>query len=163
MSTPDFTTTLLVDQSPKQVFDAINNPRGWWSEEIEGPTDKLNEVFNYHFHDIHICKIKVIELVSGQKVVWQVLENYFKFTTDKTEWVDTKISFEISKQGGKTQIKFTHHGLVPAYECYDICYDAWTTYIQNSLRNLITTGKGTPNGKEKPQTENEKKLVSEGN
>jgi hypothetical protein len=163
MSTPDFTTTLLVDQSPKNVFDAINNVRGWWSEEIEGPTDKLNEAFNYHFQDVHICKIKVIELVPDQKVVWQVLENYFKFTTDKTEWIGNTISFEISKQGDKTQLKFTHHGLVPAYECYDICHDAWTTYIQNSLRNLIATGKGMPNGKEKPQTENEKRLVSEGN
>ena len=53
----------------------------------------------------------------------------------------------------------THQGLVPEYECFEICRDAWTSYIQNSLRNLIVTGKGQPNGKDKPRTENEKKLI----
>ena len=160
MTTPDFTTTILVDQTPKQVFDAINNVRGWWSEEIEGGTNKLNDEFKYHYEDVHRCKMKIIELVPNEKVVWHVLDNYFKFTKDKNEWKDTKIIFEISQQDNKTQLRFTHLGLVPQYECYEICRDAWTNYIQNSLRNLITTGKGQPNGKGKPQTEAERNLLS---
>jgi len=160
MSTPDFTTSLLVDQTPKQVFDAINDVRGWWSEEIEGSTDKLNAEFTYHYEDVHRCKMQIIEFIPERKVVWLVLENYFKFTKDKTEWVDTKIYFEITEKDGKTQIRLTHQGLIPEYECYDICQNAWTSYIQNSLRNLITTGKGQPNGKDKPQTENERQLAS---
>ena len=160
MTTPDFTATLLVDQTPKQVFDAINNVRGWWSEEIEGGTNKLNDEFKYHYEDVHRCKMKIIELVPNEKVVWHVLDNYFKFTKDKNEWKDTKIIFEISQQDNKTQLRFTHLGLVPQYECYEICSDAWTNYIQNSLRNLITTGKGQPNGKGKPQTEAERNLLS---
>ena len=87
-----------------------------------------------------------------------MLNNYFKFTKDKTEWTGTKIIFDISQKDGKTQLVFTHKGLVPSYECFEICRDAWTNYIQNSLRNLITTGKGQPNGKGKPQTEDEKKI-----
>lgn len=158
MQDQDFTTTLLVDQTPKAAFDAINNVRGWWSEEIDGNTNKLNAVFNYHYEDVHRCKIKIIEMIPNQKVVWLVEENYFKFTKDKTEWTGTKIIFDISKVGNQTQIKFTHQGLVPEYECYNICKDAWGNYINNSLRNLIETGKGKPNGKGKPQTENEKKL-----
>jgi hypothetical protein len=160
MTTQDFTTTLLVDQTPAQAFNAINDVRGWWSEEIEGNTNQLNDVFNYHYADVHRCKIKITEFITDKKVVWSVLENYFKFTNDKTEWIGTKIVFDISEKDNKTQILFTHEGLVPGYECYTICRDAWTSYIQNSLRGLITTGKGKPNGIEKPQTENEKKLAS---
>jgi len=159
MKTEDFTTTILVDQTPKQAFDAINNVRGWWSEEIEGGTDKLNDEFTYHYKDVHNCKMKLIEVVPDKKVVWLVMDNYFDFAKDQTEWTGTKISFEISKENNKTKIRFTHLGLVPEYECYDICKGAWTTYIQKSLRNLIETGKGQPNGKDKPQTEDEKKLI----
>src|SRR5260370_42159552 len=129
MTTSDFTTTLLVDQTPAEVFNAINNVRGWWSEEIEGSTEKLNDEFKYHFEDIHSCKMKLIEVIPNQKVVWLVLENYFKFTQDETEWTDTKVSFDISEQDGKTQVIFTHYGLVPEYECFEICQEAWTTYI----------------------------------
>ncbi len=160
MNTTDFTTTLLVDQTPEAAFKAINNVRGWWSEEIEGDTDKLNDIFDYRYEDVHRCKIQLTELVPSKKIAWRVLENYFKFTEDKTEWTGTTPVFEISRQGNKTAIHFTHLGLVPEYECFDICRDAWTNYIQNSLRSLIETGKGKPNGKGKPQTENEKKLVS---
>jgi hypothetical protein len=158
MTAPDFTTTILVDQTPKEVFNAISNVRGWWSEEIEGGMEKLNDEFNYHYEDIHSCKMKLTEVVPGKKVVWLVLDNYFKFTKDKSEWIGTKIIFDISEKDNKTQLIFTHQGLVPEYECFDICKNAWTTYIQSSLRNLITTGKGQPNGKDKPQTEHEKEL-----
>jgi hypothetical protein len=148
MNNQSFTTTLQVDQTPKEVFDAITNVRGWWSEEIEGGTAKLNDEFLYHYKDVHMAKMKLIEVVPGKKVVWHVLDNYFNFIEDKTEWKDTKIIFDISEKDGKTQLQFTHQGLVPEYECFDICQDGWNNYIRGSLRNLIVTGKGQPNPKE---------------
>jgi hypothetical protein len=160
MTTSDFTTSLLVDQTPEVAFNAINNVRGWWSEEIEGDTAKLNDEFTYHYEDVHYCQIKLIEVIPNQKVVWFVKYNYFKFTKDKSEWTGTKMSFEIAEKYNKTEIRFTHHGLVPEFECYDICNNAWTQYIQQSLKSLITTGKGQPNATGKPRTEDEKKLTS---
>ena len=148
MENQDFTTSILVDQTPEEAFNAINNVRGWWSEEIEGDTDKLHDEFTYHFKDVHRCTMKLIEVIPDKKVVWLVTDNYFNFTEDKTEWIGTKIIFEISRNDKQTKIDFTHQGLVPDYECYQVCNDAWSNYIKNSLRNLITTGKGQPNPKE---------------
>ena len=148
MKTADYTSTLLVDESPTEAFNAITNMRGWWSEEIEGAPDKLNEEFFYHYKDIHLTKMKLVELVPEQKVVWLVLDNSFNFIQNKTEWVGTKLVFEISKEGDKTKVKFTHEGLTAQDECFEVCNEAWTNYIQNSLRKLITTGKGEPNPKE---------------
>jgi len=148
MTTTDFTTTLLVDQSAREAFTAINNVRGWWSEEIEERTDQAGAEFNYHYQDVHICKLKITELVPDKKVTWLVLDNYFNFTEDETEWTNTTISFDIAEKNGKTEIRFTHHGLTPEYECFDICQDGWTNYIRNSLYKLITTGKGEPNPRE---------------
>ncbi len=148
MNSKDFTTTIVVDAPAREVFNAVNNVRGWWSENIEGYTDKLNSEFSYHYQDIHRSKMKVTELVTDKKVVWHVLDNYFKFTKDATEWIGTNVIFEISGKEGKTELKFTHQGLVPEYECYTICHDAWTEYIQGSLKNLITKGKGNPTPRE---------------
>lgn len=148
MSIEDFSITLLVDEPPEKVFDSINDVRGWWSEEIEGDARKLNDEFMYHYKDVHYCKMKVTELVPGKKITWLVLNNHFNFTTDQSEWKGTKICFEIFANSDKTEIRFTHEGLTPQYECYDICSNAWAGYINNSLRSLITTGKGQPNPKE---------------
>src|SRR5688572_16251499 len=128
----NFSLTYTVNQSPEEVFNAINNPRSWWSEEIKGNTEKLNDEFCYQYKDVHRCKIRITESVPGKKVTWLVLDNYFSFTKDKSEWKDTTIVFEISKKGNKTQLQFTHVGLVPSYECYEACEDGWTQYIQGS-------------------------------
>jgi hypothetical protein len=151
MKTTDFTTTFSVDNTAAEAFKAITNPRGWWSEEIEGGTEKLNDEFTYHYKDVHNCRMKLIEVIPNEKVAWLVLDNYFSFTKDETEWKGTKIIFEISKEDSKTQIKFTHVGLVPAYECFEICSNAWSEYITQSLWSLITKGKGNPNKKEKAE------------
>jgi hypothetical protein len=88
-------------------------------------------------------------LVENKKLVYKVLDNHFNFTKDKSEWVNTRLVFEISKEEDKTKVQFTHVGLVPEYECYNVCFDAWSGYIKNSLYNLVTTGKGNPNPKDK--------------
>jgi hypothetical protein len=75
---------------PKKVFRAINNVRGWWSGDIEGDTGKDDAEFTYRYQDAHRCRIKVTELVSGEKIAWHVLDNYFDFTHDKAEWKDTE-------------------------------------------------------------------------
>jgi uncharacterized protein YndB with AHSA1/START domain len=148
MKTENFTTSFLVDQSPEEVFDAINNVRGWWSGEIDGSTDSLGDVFTYRYKDVHRTTQKITEFVPGKKVVWHVTDAELSFVKDKTEWNGTDIVFEITRKGDKTEVRFTHVGLVPAFECYGGCSGAWGFYINDSLRNLIASGKGEPNQKE---------------
>jgi len=74
-------------------------------------------------------------------VVWLITDSKLNFIKDKNEWTGTKISFEIARKGDKTEIRFTHFGLVPDIECYDDCSNAWSSYINNSLRKFITKDK----------------------
>lgn len=141
----NFTAAFSVDQTPDEVFHAINNVCGWWSEDIEGGADKVGDEFTYRYEDAHRCRIKVTELVTGERVTWRVLDNYFDFTQDKAEWKDTEIRFEITARDGKTEICFTHVGLVPEYECFDVCSNSWGFYLYTSLRALVRTGHGLPN------------------
>ena len=145
---PGFTAAISVDQSPEEAFAAINDVRGWWSENIEGSTASLGDEWTYRYKDAHRCTMKVTEMVPNRKVVWLVVDNYFNFTEDKTEWKNTKVVFEISRHGNKTEIRFTHEGLVPAYEWFDVCSNARGSYVNGSLRSLIVTGKDRPNPKE---------------
>ena len=143
-----FTAAFSVDQTPEEVFHAINNVRGWWSEDIEGGTERAGDEFTYQYQDVHRCRIKVSELVAGERVAWRVLDSYLGFTQDKAEWIDTEIHFEITAQEGKTEVRFTHVGLVPGYECFDVCSNSWDFYLYTSLRALIRTGHGLPNRKQ---------------
>ncbi|GAC1300691.1 MAG: SRPBCC domain-containing protein [Mucilaginibacter sp.] len=143
MNKKDFTITLLVDKTPQETFDTINNVRGWWTENLEGSSRKPGDEFAVRFDDIHMSKQKLVEVVPGKKVVWLVTDSKLNFVEDKQEWTNTKISFEIAEQSRQTQIKFTHFGLVPEVQCYNGCSTGWTYYI-GSLYKLLTEGKGTP-------------------
>lgn len=145
MSNKDYATAILVEQTPNEAFAAINNVRGWWSGDIVGDTDRLGAEFTYRVPDVHYSKQKIVELIPGQKVVWDVLDSDLSHAQDTTEWTGTKISFDISPKDGKTEVRFTHIGLVPAFECYGSCSDAWGSLIRGNLRNLIATGQDQPN------------------
>jgi hypothetical protein len=148
MNNQDFTLAILVDKSPKEAFDAINDVRGWWSGAIEGRTDRLGEEWTYRYKDFHYSKQKIAEFVPGKKVVWDIVDSAINFVDDKTEWNGTKIVFDIAKKGGETEVRFTHVGLAPESECFDSCSDAWSSYITGSLKSLIERGAGRPNPSE---------------
>ncbi len=145
MKTGDFTTSLLVDQTPAEVFKAVNNVRAWWSEGIVGNTTRLNDEFIFEVKGVHYSKHKLVEVVPDQKVVWLITEGKLTFVKDHGEWTGTKVIFDISREDGKTKLVFTHQGLVPEGECYQFCSPAWEQYVQHSLHQLISTGKGDPN------------------
>ena len=145
MNKKSFSVSILVDQTPQQVFDAVNNVRAWWSGQIDGITDQLGAEFTYRYQNLHRSTHKITELVPGKRVVWHVTDAMLGFVTNKKEWNGTDVVFDITRKGDQTELRFTHVGLVPAFQCYDDCSDAWGGYITNSLRSLITTGRGEPN------------------
>jgi len=138
----DFTTSFTVDQSPAEVFEAINNVRGWWQGEVKGNTRNVGDEFTYQMAEFHFTRQRVVEMVPGERVVWLVTESRINFVEDKKEWLNTKIVFDISTVKDKTRLDFTHEGLVPTIECYGGCSGAWEDLIGKSLLSLITTGKG---------------------
>jgi hypothetical protein len=53
MTAKNYAASFMVDQSPDDVFAAINNVRGCWPGEIDGRTDKLGAEFTYRYQDLH--------------------------------------------------------------------------------------------------------------
>lgn len=142
MATKDFTTSIVVDNPAEEVFSAINNVSAWWQGEIRGSTDKPGDQFDYRMKDFHFSRQKITEFIPGKKVVWLVTDSRLSSFENPSEWTGTKIIFEITELNKKTQLRFTHIGLVPAFRCYDDCSGAWEPLIRESLYSLITTGRG---------------------
>lgn len=144
MSDQSYKITLEAEQSPEAAFSAINNVRGWWSGEIEGVTDQPGAEFTYRVPGVHYCKMQITEFVPDRKVVWRVLDSDISYTEAKNEWNDTRITFDISRKDGVTEVRFTHVGLVQSDECYGACSNGWNLLVGGNLRKLIATGLDQP-------------------
>lgn len=144
MKIQDYNILLTVDTSADEVYSNINQVTKWWTAGLEGHSQKLDDEFTVHFGEVHVSTQKIVELVPEKKVVWLVTASKLNFIKDQQEWTNTRISFEIVAHGNKTQINFTHFGLIPQIECYKDCTKGWDYYIKGSLFKLLTEGKGTP-------------------
>lgn len=140
----DYSTSILVNTTAQEAYESINQVTKWWTENVEGHSQKLNDEFRVRFGDIHVSTQRLIELIPRKKVMWLVTDSQINFVEKKHEWTGTRICFEIKEQTHKTEIHFTHFGLVPEIQCYKACSKGWDFYIQESLYKLLTKGKGTP-------------------
>lgn len=144
MKEQDYTTSITVDATAHEAYHAINDVRGWWSEDFEGAVNKPGDVFTVRFGKTFIT-MRVEELIPGRTIVWLVTDSYKHWMkSNNTEWVGTTIRFEIAEKGTQRQIHFMHQGLIPELDCFDACSNAWGQYIQGSLLNLVMAGKGQP-------------------
>ena len=144
----DYQCGYTVALSPDEVLEHIANVPDWWVRNTEGSAKGLHDVFTVRFPGETWVTFEITEFVPGKKVVWHVSDSQINFVEDKSEWTGTDIVFEIGRKDDRTELRFTHVGLVRAIECYGSCSNAWAFYVNNSLYRLITTGKGEPDRKD---------------
>jgi uncharacterized protein YndB with AHSA1/START domain len=157
-NTEYLTATMTVDQTPEQVFEAITNVRGWWSENLIGHTAAAQDEFVFtddtqyagetareHKEGIRFARFELTEVVPGRRMVWHCVDSDLTFIDERDEWTDTNVVFDITTDARGTTLHFTHEGLTAAEsECFEACSRGWTFYITKSLPQLITTGAGQP-------------------
>ena len=139
----DYNAVITVNKKAEDVFKKATAIATWWTENTEGSSQNLNDIFTVRFGETYVT-FKTIELVPNQKIVWLVTDCLLPWLTDKREWNNTKLILELSAKNGATNISFTHLGLVPEIECYDGCRKGWDQYFKGSLYQLLTEGKGQP-------------------
>ena len=138
----DFNCSFSANVSPDVAMTHIKNPKAWWGKDIDGSTDKINDVFTYYSRDTWV-QFKILALEPGKKAVWYVTDCFLHTMNNKKEWKDTRVVWEISETKEGVKVNMTHEGLTPNMECYVQCEKGWNSTC-NSLQSLMITDKGMP-------------------
>ena len=122
-----------------QALTTRDGLAGWWTRETKGDS-KVGSLITFRFTkgdvDMGGFDMKVLELQPSQRVVWQVLDG-------PSEWVGTKVSFELKQEDGWTIVLFEHQGWREPVEFMYHCSTKWATFLL-SLRSLVESGTGQP-------------------
>ena len=147
MTKQDYRCSMSARVSASDAYDKIARVSEWWAKDFEGSARNFGDVFTVRFGETFggtFVDFKIIEAVPGSKVTWRVTDCYLPWLTDKTEWNDTNVVFEISARQSETTVTLTHEGLVPEVECFDSCVQGWDQYFGQSFRQFLTDGHGMP-------------------
>ncbi|HVU55021.1 MAG TPA: SRPBCC domain-containing protein [Puia sp.] len=138
----DFSSSISAKIGANEVIKRISNIPGWWGVTMTGSTEKQNDTFTVKMTLDSYFHFTVEELVPGKRVVWLVTDCNMPWYSDKKEWTNTRLIFDLRENNGVTEVIFQHEGLTPNVECYKDCESGWTHWIKTSLSSYLTTGEG---------------------
>ena len=137
-----------VAKPPRHAFDCITAITTWWvapASDFEGRSTALDDEFVIRHGDVHYSRQKLVELVPDRKLVWLITDSRLAWLAkNQGEWTNTRLVFELTAEGDKTVIRFTHEGLVPELECFARVSEAWNMLIHDWLYAFITNGTSRP-------------------
>jgi hypothetical protein len=67
------------------------------AKDLEGTSKKPGDIFTVHFGDT-FTTFKTVKFVPETRVVWQVVDCYLGWLSDKKEWDNTKIEWAFPVQ-----------------------------------------------------------------
>lgn len=132
---PDILHRVGIKSSLDDVYKALSTREGladWWTHDTQGESD-VGEVLQFRFVNGSV-DMKVLELQPANHVLWQVVDG-------PKEWIDTKVSFELKRDGDWTIVLFEHQGWKEPVEFMHHCSTKWGVFLM-SLKSLVETGKG---------------------
>jgi uncharacterized protein YndB with AHSA1/START domain len=135
---PDILHKIDVQSSPSQTYKALttlDGLSGWWTSTTEG-NPNTDGTIAFRFGPHGGFDMKVLELDPARRVLWKVVAG-------PDEWIGTKVSFELRRDGDFTAILFKHQGWKEPVEFMHHCSTKWATYLL-SLKSLLEGGEGRP-------------------
>lgn len=142
MNNNSFNSSITTPTGADDAIAKISKVPEWWGVTFSGRSEQQGDEFTVKMTGDSFFNFTVSELVPGKRVVWLVTDCHMPWYSDKTEWKDTRLIFDLSEKGGETEVRFTHEGLTPDVECYEDCQTGWTHWIKTSLFSYLATGKG---------------------
>jgi uncharacterized protein YndB with AHSA1/START domain len=127
----------ILSPSSHDVYAALTTPEGlssWWTNDTHG-SNQVGGALQFRF-DKGGFGMTVLEADPDKRVLWRVVEG-------PDEWVDTTISWDLTRDGDYTIVLFKHQGWKEPVEFMHHCSTKWAIFLM-SLKSLVETGKGAP-------------------
>ena len=134
---PDILHRVGIRTSLNDVYNALTTREGlaaWWTDNTQGETN-VGGVLQFRFKAGGF-DMKVLELHPASRVLWEVVGG-------PTEWIGTKVSWELKQEGDFSIVLFRHRGWKEPVEFMHHCSTKWAIFLM-SLKSLLETGKGAP-------------------
>jgi uncharacterized protein YndB with AHSA1/START domain len=141
----DYQKSFTVNKSVREVYAAITEHiSDWWSNDLSGTAAQKGDSFTIAFNKTQKT-MHIAEAVPDKQIIWKCDKAHIDVPSlkNKSEWVDTRMIWNLSPAKDGTTLDFLHEGLNKSLECYKVCESGWDQFLA-SLKMYVTTGKGMP-------------------
>ena len=142
--------SITVETSPAEVYEALTTGYDYWWTSTKGKSfKKIGDNIKFTFlPNTSYWTLEAKTLLPNKFVELECVDAFHvisgKPELSITEWLGTKIAWSIESNGDKTDLHFTHDGLIPTLHCYEECKAGWDMFFVDSLKAYLNTGVGSP-------------------
>jgi uncharacterized protein YndB with AHSA1/START domain/ketosteroid isomerase-like protein len=136
---PGFRAEIRYAAPPEAVCDALAHPERWWSTSVDSDGDRLR----VNWRDGGFIEFRVAG-DPPRTLRWTCIAQDDRNLPEPDEWVGTTASFSLAADGDGTLLRFTHEGLTPALDCFEMCERGWDHFLRRSVGQLLAVGQGLP-------------------
>ena len=146
----DFSMKLKFKAPARKLFEQLSTEKGirhWWTHHCE-MEERVGGQATFRFPKAGFyAVVRIARLEQDRCVEWMCIDSKHPEKTgfsNLKDWVGTTLRFEIAAvDQGQSLLTFTHAGLAPL-ECFGVCSNSWSFYLNDSLRDYLEQGSGTP-------------------
>ncbi len=138
----DYSASIDTTASAAQAALAIRNDmHKWWSLRVE----QSGAQATIRFYNSHVT-FAFDQGGTDNRFSWTCIDAnmMIKDVADHSEWLGTKLLWEIAPSKTGSRITLTHKGLNANLECHGVCVAGWGRYFENSLKNHLNGAPANP-------------------
>ena len=130
-----------------QQFSTAEGIRRWWTRDCE-MEERVGGKAAFRFPKAGFHAVVTITRLEPERCVeWTCIDSKHPEKSgfnNLRDWVGTSLRFEFEAvDESHSRLKFTHAGLAPL-ECFGVCSNSWSYYLNDSLRAYLEAGVGKP-------------------
>ena len=130
-----------------EQFSTANGIRHWWTHHCE-MEEQVGGTATFRFPKAGFyAVVRIARLDPDRRIEWVCTDSKHPEKSgfsNLRDWIGTTLRFDITAvDQGHSRLTFTHAGLAPL-ECFGVCSNSWSLYLNESLRDYLEQGAGKP-------------------